>query len=78
MSLSNEEKGTLLFELSYLYGEYGGALAVEESDLIKDALAVAQGHGTEQIADEVWPVLLKIYKKYENKELDDVGEDDIV
>jgi Na+/phosphate symporter len=76
MVMDNESKGKLMYELSYLYTEWGDELNEEEADLIKDCVKVATNEGLEHIGDIVWPVLYKIYRKYENKNLEgDVPED---
>jgi hypothetical protein len=64
-------KTHLMNELIYLFQEWGDLLTEEESDLLKESIKVSQYEGLEYIGAEVWDALLKIYKRYENKNLED-------
>jgi hypothetical protein len=70
MQLSDKQKGELIFELSHLFSEFGDSITDEEADLIVKAINTSTSEGLEFIGEDVWPVLFRIFKKYENFDFD--------
>lgn len=68
--LNDQQKGELIFELSHLFSEFGDSITEEEADLIEKAIATSTNEGIEFIHEDVWPVLFRIFKKYENFDFD--------
>lgn len=79
MNMDLNGKTNLITELAYLFNEWGDLLSEDESDLIKKVLQVAQIEGLEFIGPDVWNELTKIYRKYENKNLNECeyGDEEI-
>lgn len=69
-----EDKAKLIYELSYLYSEFGHILDEDEATLIKSAVDISTIEGVEYVDDYYWSDLIKIFKKYDNEDLSHIEE----